>query len=668
MKKSKLFGWAFVALASLSACTDNAGDVLAQESEIRLTSKITPSRVTSLDYQSTQIVPGQEVGVTITGAKTTHKNVAWKVGEDGVLTNTGAPVFWTNEDVVITAYHPYNSEWTGTDHDFLVSTDQSNEANYRNSDLLWAMATSSMTETAIPLVFDHKLAKVNVTLKSDDIDDLNGAVISICGTNVSTSFNPATGRLSATATNVQEIKAGVTTSASYTASAIVVPQTVAHGTKFIKIVLGDRTFYYTLSADKELRAGCSHNYTLTIMDKEVTAESDKITDWEDDDNEGDVEEELISKYADGVAFVAKAGELSSIIPEAEKYTITSLTISGELNGTDIKFIRENMAGCSTNSMGSLKNLDLSDVTMAEGGDDYAFGCKTEKNVISTSMFEKCKTLESVVLPRKITAIGVNAFSSCSNLKSVVIFEGVKSIGYESFAGCNLLEIVIPEGVETVGKNSFSGNKNLKSVIIPQSVVSIGTDAFSNHGTDMIVYIQDLSKFLKSYYYTIFYSNVNTYRLFLNNMEVNDLVIPDGITEVPSFAGCSSLTSVTLPEGAYCIDGGTFENCINLREAIFPNSYQEVPAGTFAGSGLTTMTIGNNVTTIYSAAFWCPIKDFYSYTKTPPAIDVLPSGMSYKSDSFLTEYKNEATLHVPAGCKAAYQASKWANYFGSIVEM
>ena len=288
MKKSKLFGWAFIALASLSACTDNAGDVLAGENEIRLTSEIAPSRVTSLDYQSTQIVPGQEVGITITGAKAAHKNVAWRVGEDGMLTNTGDPVFWANEDVVITAYHPYNSAWTGTSHEFSVSTDQSDNANYRNSDLLWAMTTSSMTKNAIPLVFEHKLAKVNVTLRSEDIDDLSGAVISICGTNVTTSFNPTTGSLSATATDVQEIKAGETTSSAYTASAIVVPQTVANGTKFIKIVLGDKTFYYTLSTDKELRAGYSHNYTLTIKDMEVTAESDKITDWEDDDNEGDL--------------------------------------------------------------------------------------------------------------------------------------------------------------------------------------------------------------------------------------------------------------------------------------------------------------------------------------------------------------------------------------------
>lgn len=664
-----MFGWAFTALVSLSACTNNAGDILSQESEIRLTSEIIPSRVTSLDYQATQIVPGQEVGVTITGAKTIHKNVAWSVGENGELTNTGDPVFWKNEDVVITSYHPYNSTWTNTNHEFSVSTDQSDEANYRNSDLLWTTVTASKTANAIPLVFEHKLAKVNVTLKSDDIDDLSGAVISICGTNVTTSFTPITGHLSTTSTDTQEIKAGETNPSSYTASAIVVPQTVPHGTKFIKILLDDRTFYYTLSTDKELRAGYSHNYTLNINNKEITAESDKITDWEDDDNTGETEEELISKYADGVAYVAKAGELPTIIPTDEKHTITSLTISGELNGTDIRFIRENMAGCTLNSnnerLGSMKNLDLSGVTIVEGGDDYRDYYKTENNILGSCMFDKCKTLESVILPTSIKAIHDHAFDGCSNLKSVVIFEGVKSIGFNAFTACNLSEIVIPEGVETIDKNAFYSNYNLKSVTIPQSVTSIGWDAFGNHQTEMLVYIQDLTKFLKSYTSSIF---GNYYRLFLKNEEVNDLVIPDGITELAYFAGCTSLTSITLPEGINYLDAGHFCNCGNLKEAKLPNSCQEIPAGTFADSGLTTITIGNNVTTIYYGAFWCPIKDFYSYTKTPPTIDVLPSGVTYQSNSFLTEYKNEAILHVPTRCKAAYEASKWANYFGTIVEM
>ena len=55
MKKTKLFGWAlFASMISLSACSNDAEEVLAQESAKILTSEITPSRVVDLDLQSTK--------------------------------------------------------------------------------------------------------------------------------------------------------------------------------------------------------------------------------------------------------------------------------------------------------------------------------------------------------------------------------------------------------------------------------------------------------------------------------------------------------------------------------------------------------------------------------------------------------------------------------------
>ena len=70
MKKNRWFGLALMAItASFSACSDLTEEML-KESEIKLTNEITPaSRVTDLEYQSTQIVARQEVGVTITSAK-----------------------------------------------------------------------------------------------------------------------------------------------------------------------------------------------------------------------------------------------------------------------------------------------------------------------------------------------------------------------------------------------------------------------------------------------------------------------------------------------------------------------------------------------------------------------------------------------------------------------
>ena len=379
--------------------------------------------------------------------------------------------------------------------------------------------------------------------------------------------------------------------------------------------------------------------------------------------------------------VENAGTLSSLISDEDKYTITSLKLSGELNGTDIKFIRENMLGCTLNDngerSGSLKKLDLSDVTIVEGGDAYYYSynsaCTTKYNVLGGYMFTSSKTLESVVLPKNTTAIYYFAFDNCTKLSNVVMYGNVKTISQHAFSNCySLNEIVIPEGVETIEMNAFYWLLNLKKVTIPKSVTSIGLQAF--YGTvETDVHIQDLQKFIKACSNS---GNIfSSFRLFLNNMEVNDLVIPEGTTEVCSFASCSSLTSVTFPEGSYCKFGGTFQNCSNLVEAKFPNSYQIIAPGTFESSGLTTMTIGNNVTSIFYGAFSrCPLKEFYCYTQTPPVIDVIPTGVNTSNMpseaklSFGGINKDDATLYVPSGCKSAYESSDWSKYFGEIKEM
>lgn len=291
MKKTKLFGLALIAtMTSFSACTNDAEEGLTQESEIKLTSEITPSRAAS-NLQSTQIVAGQEVGVTITGAKTDHNNVAWEVEDNGVLTNKGDAVYYGDGAVTITAYHPFNDDWDeNTIYGFSVSTDQSTNAKYLASDLLWATATSSKTETAVPLTFSHKLTKINVTLvPENEDDDLKGATISIYGTKIIAAINPTTGQMLEADGTTQEIIAGVIADDVYTASAIVVPQEVSG--KFIKITHEGKTYFYTLPSAKILESGHSYSYTLTVKGKQLISTGSSIDEWDDESgNTGDAEE------------------------------------------------------------------------------------------------------------------------------------------------------------------------------------------------------------------------------------------------------------------------------------------------------------------------------------------------------------------------------------------
>ena len=316
MKKSKLFGLALVATmmgASFSACSNDAEEVLAQESEIRLTSEINPSRVTS-DLQSEHIADGQKIGVTITGSKSgnDYVNKLWTSDGEGGLSTTST-VYWANTDINVIAYHPYNEGWTSETKTFTVSTDQSVETNYLNSDLLFATSSADVEnkKNAISLTFSHKLAKINVTLQPEYQEmDLSSAVIGICNTKTSTTINLSDGTVPTEATgNVEEITAGT----GKTASAIVAPQTMSSGTKFIKVVLDTKTFYYTLPTDKQLKSGYSHNYTLTVKETalELTTSSE-IKDWTDaNEDEGDAEEEIETTSTNQVAIVLDEWETLS---------------------------------------------------------------------------------------------------------------------------------------------------------------------------------------------------------------------------------------------------------------------------------------------------------------------------------------------------------------------
>ena len=137
MKKSKLFGWAFVAMCFVACSSNETEEILNQEHEIKLTSSITPlTRVTDQNLQSTQIVSGQQIGVTIINAKSEHKNVGWAANSSGNLTNTGSTIYYGDGQATIYAYHPYNSSWSGTDktETFSVSTDQSSNTEFMMQD------------------------------------------------------------------------------------------------------------------------------------------------------------------------------------------------------------------------------------------------------------------------------------------------------------------------------------------------------------------------------------------------------------------------------------------------------------------------------------------------------------------------------------------------------
>lgn len=108
-------------------------------------------------------------------------------------------------------------------------------------------------------------------------------------------------------------------------------------------------------------------------------------------------------------------------------------------------------------MGPGYDAPLTRLTILPGG-QYA---------IPAQLFERCKTLEEIMLPSGLTAIGTNAFFGCG-LKHIDIPDGITHIGSGAFAKCQSLKrVVIPDSVTQMGDTIFSGYKALETVYVPQ---------------------------------------------------------------------------------------------------------------------------------------------------------------------------------------------------------
>ena len=167
----------------------------------------------------------------------------------------------------------------------------------------------------------------------------------------------------------------------------------------------------------------------------------------------------------------KAGTLPDRIASSRKYKITNLKIIGEINGTDLRMIRE-MA------RSKLSVLDLSEAKIVEGGGCYYNNYYTSNDVIGPSTFEDCSGLTSLTLPAGITEIGDFAFWGCSGLTSLTLPAGITSIGYDAFYGCSgLTSLTLPDGITEIGIYAFKGCSGLTSLTLPDGITWIGHDAF-----------------------------------------------------------------------------------------------------------------------------------------------------------------------------------------------
>ena len=247
----------------------------------------------------------------------------------------------------------------------------------------------------------------------------------------------------------------------------------------------------------------------------------------------------------------------------------------------------------------------------------------ELESIGETAFYECKALSKIAIPKSVTSIDKDAFNWCTNLKEVYISDIAAWCGVEFGEGYSnpirqsttlylndtlVTDLTIPDTVTEIKAYAFWNCDSIEKVTLPASITKIGASVFNACNNIKGLYISDLAAWCNINFSSA-QSNPLRYnggKLYVNDVLVTDLEIPDTVTQIKDYAFhyCNCKT-VSIPASVTRIGISAFDCCAALEIVTFEKDCQltKIAASAFKNcSKLTTITIPAKVAEIGKSAF------------------------------------------------------------------